>query len=299
MAGNVRTASVTAPSEAARPVSKTVELSSGAIRYDDVGEGPTVVFVHGLLVNGLLWRKVVPLLSDRFRCITPDWPLGSHPTAMNADADLSLPALAGLIAEFMAALDLQQVTLVGSDTGGALCQMVAAWHSDRLGRLVLTPCDAFDDDLPAAFMYFKVVARTPGATRLLAQSMRMALNRRLPFAYGWLGTIPDDITAAYARPVREEPGVLRDAVKTIRSISKVHTRAAAEGLPKFDRPVLIAWPRKCHFFPFTNAQRLAETFPNARLETVDGSQAFVAEDQPERLAELIADFARTPRTSSP
>ena len=258
-----------------------------------------VLFVHGLLVNGLLWRKVVPKLGGQFRCITPDWPLGSHQVAMNPEADLGLPALAGLIAEFMEALDLREVTLVGNDTGGALCQMVAAWHSDRLARLVLTPCDAFEDDMPTAFEYFKVVARTPGATWLLAQSMRLPLNRRLPIAYGWLGTIPDEITDAYARPVREDPGVLHDAIKTIRSISKVHTQAAAEGLPKFDRPVLIAWPRHCHFFPFKNAQRLAKTFPNARLVEIEGSQAFVSEDQPERLAELIADFARSSRTSTP
>jgi pimeloyl-ACP methyl ester carboxylesterase len=164
---------------------------------------------------------------------------------------------------------------------------------------VLTPCDAFEDDMPAAFEYFKVVARTPGATWLLAQSMRLRLNRRLPIAYGWLGTIPDDITDAYSRPVREDRGVLHDATKTIRSISKVHTLAAAEGLPSFDRPVLIAWPSHCHFFPFKNAERLARTFPNARLETVEGSQAFVSEDQPERLAGLIADFASSSSTSSP
>ena len=278
---------------------KTVDLSSGTIRYGDVGNGPTLLFVHGLLVNSLLWRKVVPELSDRFRCITPDWPLGSHSIAMKPDADLGLPAIAGLVAEFMEALDLREVTLVGNDTGGAVCQMVAAWHSDRLARLVLTPCDAFEDDLPRTFKYFKVVARTPGATWVLAQSMRMSLNRRMPIAYGWLATIPDDITAAYALPVRSNAGVRRDAAKTIRSISKVHTLAAAERLGEFKQRVLIVWPRKLHFFPYKNAERLARAFPNARLETVENSQAFVPEDQPERLAELIADFVSSSKTSSP
>src|ERR1700730_9373822 len=134
MAAEKRATEAKRTSRAPEPVTRTVHLSSGRIRYRDEGTGPTLLFVHGLLVNGLLWRKVVPLLRGQFRCVTPDWPLGSHQMAMNPDADLGLPALAGLIAEFMEALDLQQVTLVGSDTGGALCQMVAAWHSDRLAR---------------------------------------------------------------------------------------------------------------------------------------------------------------------
>ena len=266
---------------------RTIELSAGPVRYDDVGTGPTLVFVHGLLVNSLLWRKVLRELGGRFRCITPDWPLGSHTLPMKPGAELSLRAVAALIAEFIEALDLREVILVGNDTGGALCQMVAAWHPDRLAGMVLTPCDAFENDLPAAFQYFKLVARVPGATWLLAQSMTLNLTRRLPIAYGWLGAIPDDVTDAYSRPVRTDPAVRRDAVKII---SAKETMAAAERLRAFDHPVLIVWPRHCHFFPFSNAERLAGVLPRARLETVENSQAFISEDQPARLAELIAGF---------
>src|ERR1700680_1781656 len=133
---------------------------------------------------------VGPGLTDRFRCITPDWPLGSHSMPMKPGAELGLRAVARLIEEFMEALDLRDVILIGNDTGGALCQMVAAWHPDRLAGMVLTPCDAFENDLPAAFQYFKLVARVPGATWLLAQSMRAGINRRLPIAYGSVGHIP-------------------------------------------------------------------------------------------------------------
>jgi pimeloyl-ACP methyl ester carboxylesterase len=140
------------------------------------------------------------------------------------------------------------------------------------------------------FQYFKVVARVPGATWLLAKSMGLSVNRRMPFAYGWLASIPDDITDQYSRPVRTDPGVLRDAVKVIRSFSPEHTLAAAEGLRDFDKPTLLAWPRHCHFFPFKNAQRLVQLLPNARLEEVKDSQAFVSEDNPGRLAELIRGF---------
>src|SRR3954463_10341635 len=90
----------------------TTELDAGTIHYRESGSGPTIVFAHGLLVNGTLWRKVTPLLEDRFRCVVPDLPLGSHSKPMSADADLTPPGVARILADFMAALDLEKVTLV-------------------------------------------------------------------------------------------------------------------------------------------------------------------------------------------
>src|SRR3954453_3631883 len=84
---------------------RDLRLSSGTIRYRERGSGPAVVFVHGLLVNADLWRKVVPAVAAGHRCIAPDWPLGSHEVAMRPDADLSPPGVARLIAEFLEALD--------------------------------------------------------------------------------------------------------------------------------------------------------------------------------------------------
>jgi len=107
--------------------------------------------MHGLLVDGRLWRKVVPRLEGDFRCIVPDWPLGSHVRALRPDADLSPPGLARIVADLMEALDLDGVTLVGNDTGGAISQLVATRHRERLARLVLTPCDAFEVFPPALF----------------------------------------------------------------------------------------------------------------------------------------------------
>src|SRR5438445_13019107 len=99
---------------------QTIQLSAGPLRYVDRGSGPPVVFVHGLLVDGRLWRKVTPLLEGRVRCIVPDWPLGSHANPMNADADLTPRGVARLIDNFLEALELRDVTLVGNDTGGAI-----------------------------------------------------------------------------------------------------------------------------------------------------------------------------------
>src|SRR5262249_18521811 len=123
---------------------KEIELSPGMVRYRDVGKGPPIVFVHGLLVSSLLWRKVVPSLSRTHRCIVPDWPLGSHAVALKPDADVSPLGVAKLIAELIEALGLDDVTLVGNDVGGALCQLVVTKFPQRIGRLVLTTCDAFE-----------------------------------------------------------------------------------------------------------------------------------------------------------
>ena len=271
---------------------KEAALPQGTVRYYERGSGEPIVFLHGLMVNANLWRKVVPSLAQRFRCITPDLPLGSHGQALNADADLSPPAIAGLIADFLGALKLEGVTLVGNDTGGALAQIVATQHPRRIARLVLTNCDAFGNFPPAMFRPLQWQARVPGALRVIALALKVRPLRRLPLAFGWLTKRPieDQVMDSYLAPALEVAGVMRDLRKALVAISPRYTRAAAEKLPAFDRPVLIAWAPEDPFFPWKHAERLRDAFPRARLESVEDCRAFVPEDQPERLAELIAGF---------
>jgi pimeloyl-ACP methyl ester carboxylesterase len=192
----------------------------------------------------------------------------------------------------MAELELEDVTLVGNDTGGAICQLVAAERPARLARLVLTPCDAFENFLPPAFRYLQVAARVPGAITLLMQTMRPRTMRRAPIAYGWLTKhrVDDAVLDAWVEPIMRDRGVRRDAVKVLRGISKRYTLEAAERLRDFDRPVLLAWAPEDRFFTWKYAERLAAVFPNARLERIEDARTFVSEDQPERLAELVAGF---------
>ena len=271
---------------------KAVDLPQGTINYTEIGSGPPLVFVHGFLVDGTLWREVTPLLADRFRCIVPDLPLGSHRIAMKPDADLSPPGVARIVADFLAALELEDVTLIGNDTGGAICQLVATNHPERLGRLVLTPCDTYKDFLPPAFRYLQVAARIPGAMTVLMQTMRPRAMRRAPIAFGWLTKkrIPDELLDRWVAPAMSDSAVRRDAAKLLRGISNRYTLEAAERLASFDRPTLIAWAPEDRFFKLENANRLAATIPNARLETIDDARAFVSLDQPERVAELIGEF---------
>lgn len=268
-----------------------VALGSGPVHYRATGEGPPIVFVHGVFVNGDLWRKVVPRLATKYRCIAPDWPLGSHPEPMRPGADLSTPGLARLVSEFMEALDLDGVTLVGNDTGGAVCQLVVADHRDRVERLALTSCDAFEVYPPSPFGFLRLVPSIPGAAFLLAQAMRFGLVRRLPLAYGWVMTrlAPRRVMDSYTRPLLD-PAVRRDARKVLKGISNEHTLEAPSRFADFPGPVLLAWAENDKLFPATLADRLNNVLPQARRETVRDSRTFVAEDQPEALAGLIDDF---------
>jgi pimeloyl-ACP methyl ester carboxylesterase len=208
-----------------------ITLTPGTIRYRDVGSGPPILFVHGALVNGLLWRKIVPALTRDFRCIVPDLPLGSHAAPMRADADLPPPALADAVAELLAALDLHDVTLVGNDTGGALCQLLVTRQPERVGRLVLTNCDAFDNFPPALFVPLVRMARVPAVLGSVLQGTRIRAVARSPLVFGWLARhgLDDATLDAYLRPVREVPGILRRTGdhRAARGVTRVEGRARA------------------------------------------------------------------------
>jgi pimeloyl-ACP methyl ester carboxylesterase len=271
---------------------RSIDLPQGTIRYSEQGAGEPIVFVHGLLVDGALWSELSPLLADRFRCIVPDLPLGSHRVPMRSDADLSPPGIARLVDDFMAALDLAGVTLVGNDTGGAICQLVAAAHPDRLARLVLTPCDAYEDFPPPAFRPLVWAAKAPGGITLLMQTMRAPAMRHAPIAYGWLTKrrLPDQLLARWVEPALTDPAARRDAVKVLRAVSPRYTLDAAERLRSFHRPTLLVWAPEDRFFKLENARRLAGTIPSARLELVEDSRTFVSLDRPDRLAQLVREF---------
>jgi pimeloyl-ACP methyl ester carboxylesterase len=273
---------------------RTVRLSAGTIRYLDRGTGRPVVFVHGFLTNGSLWRKVVPQLADAgFRCIAPDWPLGSHSIAMDPDADLSPPALAGLIDEFLASLDIEDVVLVGNDTGGALAQMLAARTPDRVGMLVLTPCDAFRN-WPAWWSKpLRPIGYSDRAMRIVGSTLRRHGVQRLPLVYGWVVKRhpPAEIMRGWIEPGLRDAGVRRDFGKAFRATRVSQTLEAARGLPNFRKPALVVWQtERTLIYPVRHGRRLAELL-RAPLELVDDSYVYVPEDRPERLAELIAAHA--------
>lgn len=270
---------------------REVDLPEGRIRYHERGDGPPIVFVHGIIANADVWRHIVPDLAKHYRCITPDWPLGGHESPMREGTDFSLFGLADLVDRTLAALNLDEVTLVGNDTGGAVCQAVAAFHPQRLARLVLTPCDAFDNFLPPPIKHLQLFGRTPAGLKVLAETLRYRWVQRLPLAFGLLTRrpIPAAIMASYTAPLREHAGVRRDFAQLVRAISTRYTLEVSEQLSDFDRPTLLAWARQ-NFFPLAHAERLAWRLPDARLEIIEASGPFVTEDQPRQVVDLVTNF---------
>jgi pimeloyl-ACP methyl ester carboxylesterase len=264
------------------------------MRAHVTGEGPPIVFLHGVLVNANLWRKVVPRLDGCTR-VTLDLPLGSHLEPM-PDADLSPPGLAGMIADAIEMLDLGDVTVVGNDTGGALTQILAVRRPERIARLVLTSCDAFDNFPPRFFRVVLAPARIPGMIPVGFAGLRARPLRRLPIAYGWLTNEPIEPQAedSYVLPVLGRGGIRRDIRRVLAGLDSSYTLDAAARLTAFRKPVLIAWSTEDRFFPTVHAERLAKVLPEARLEWIEGARTFSPEDRPERLADLIGSFVEAP-----
>ena len=277
-------------------VAGELDLPQGRLRYFEAGSGPPIVFAHGLLVNANLWRKVVAKLSPDFRCVALELPLGSHTLPMPVGADLTPHGLADLIADAIEALALEEVTLVGNDTGGAVCQMLVTRRPERIGRLVLTSCDYRDNFPPPMFRYLKPAAAVPGAMKLLMLPMRLRAPRRLPFAFGWLVKRPIDRRAedSYLLAGMTISSVEQDLKRVIRGLHRRYSNEAADRLGEFDKPALIAWSREDRFFKAAHAQQLARDLPNARLEWLENARSLSPEDEPDRLAELIAGFVREP-----
>jgi pimeloyl-ACP methyl ester carboxylesterase len=273
---------------------RTVQLTAGTIRYRDVGSGPTLLFVHGVFVDGMLWRDTVAQLAGTHRCVVPDLPLGAHELPARPGADLSPPGLADLVAELIAALDLPDVVLVGNDTGGTVCQLVVARHPARLAGLVLTNTEAFEH-FPLVAQPFRLGGSRLGSAavaRLMrlrpAQRLLMALVSRRPFdaalAGRWLGHAG-------------RPGIREDLRTVLGSLGPRHTIAAARSFGAFDRPVLLVWGTGDRLvFPMRSAERLAAAFRDSRLVRVPGARAFLPVDAPEELAAAVADFTRERRT---
>lgn len=281
--------------------SEEVQLPQGTIRYRELGEGEPVVFVHGFLVDGRLWTATAEALSATHRCILPDWPMGAHRVAMNADADLSPPGIANLIADFLEALDLSGATIVGNDSGGAMSQVLATRRPERIGRLVLTNCDTHDNFPPSIFKAMPPLAKLPGGMTVLGLPFRIGAIRRAAFAPFAKTKIPAELIDSWMEPGQSDAGVRRDTAKFTAGMNKRYTLEAAERLADFDRPTLFAWAPEDRFFKLSYAERLAETIPDATIETISDAKTFVPLDQPERLAELIGAFvgrkAATPESA--
>ena len=272
-----------------------VELSAGHVEYTDTGgDGPTLVFLHGLVMDGTLFDPVVEELRADHRCVAPTLPLGGHRLAMRADADLSLRGFGRLVGEFLERLDLDDVTLVQSDHAAAL--VYAGDGAARVARLVVSSCEAFDNYPPGLpGRNASLLARIPGGIYAALQLMRIRPLRRLPMTLGWMAKrpVPAAVADRWFAPAQSDRAIRRDLIKYA-----AHARAAdmldvTERLRTFDRPALVLWASEDRVMPPDHGRRLAELLPHARLIYVDDSYTLIPLDQPIEFARHIREFVAT------
>jgi pimeloyl-ACP methyl ester carboxylesterase len=277
--------------------SNELALSQGRLEYYRCGQGPVLVFCHGWLANANLWRNVITTLSYEFTCIALDLPLGSHRIPMAPHADLSPIGCGALITEALAALELEQVTLVGNDSGGAYSQIAAARSPERIARLVLNSCETpFDKFPPPPFAGLPVLAADQSVLGKALEALRDPTFRTDPAAYGLLIKHPLDphVSDSYALPCLYDSKVLRDAAKAFTAACSPPVHEAGRMLiADFQRPVLFAWGPEDRVFPIDHARRYALELADGCLEPIEDAYSFTPEDQPAALARAVAQFAIT------
>lgn len=275
-------------------MTEQIEVPAGTIEYTDTGgSGPVVVLIGGLAIGPSLWDGVVAALRGDHRVIVPTLPWGAHRIPMRPDADLSLAGHARIVADLLDALDLRDVTLVENDTG--MAQLVAADHPQRLARLVITSCEAFENYPPGlAGKTVGLVGRLPGGVLLAMSQLRIRPLRKLPMTFGWMTKhgIPDAMMDDWLRPLLSDRAIRRDLTKYIRSVDRHVLTQTAERLRGFDRPALVAWAAEDRLMPVEHGRRLAALLPQGRFVEVPDSRTLIPLDQPDLLADLIAEHVR-------
>ena len=280
-----------------------LETRLGPLAWQSSGRGPALVFFAGALANHDLWRDVVVALEGRYRCITIDLPLGAHPWPLSTGADRSATSLARLLLDCLELLAVEDATVVANDTaGGLLLLSLASGHPalGRVGRLVLTNCESYDQFPPDKLRKATALCRAlPRLARALVRlQLRLQLRspsvRRRGVSTVAASGLDDERAESFYGPAARDRQVAGDLVAAMAGFRPQLLIDAAEAIPRFDRPVLLIWGDACDFFPMAHARRLASDFPRATLVSVPGAKTWVPVDSPATVAGAIAEFVPTP-----
>ncbi|MFE7118741.1 alpha/beta fold hydrolase [Streptomyces sp. NPDC057654] len=271
-----------------------VELRAGIIDYTDTGGGgEVVVLAHGLGFDESVWDPVVEELRDEYRVVVPVLPIGSHRRPMRPDADLSASGVALVLAEFLERLDLRDVTLVQNDAGTA--QLLVGVRDERVGRLVLTSCEALENYPPGVQgKLLKGAASVPGGLFLLLQSFRVPFLVRMQSSLGGMAKrpIPYASVRRWYRPLLTNREIRRDFAKFCRSAAPSTYLDAAANLRKFDRPALVAWGAEDRMMPPATGRRLAALLPRGRYTQIPDARTLVQLDNPVALTAELRRFMK-------
>lgn len=260
---------------------RTTATPSGVVGHVERGSGPVALFVHGVLLNGYLWRHQLRELSDVRRCIAVDLLAHGHTDAADGQ-DVSVTANAHMLAQFLDALGIDRVDLVGNDSGGGICQIFAALYPQRLRSLTLTNCDAHDNWPPEAFQGFVSMVAAGGLADTLGAMWNDhdVYRQALAPAYERPADVSDETIATYLRPFIDSPRRLGELERFVNAFDCRHTLAIEDGLRRLATPTLIAWGTDDVYFPVEWSRWLQQTIPGTvRRVDFDGARIFFPEER--------------------
>lgn len=279
-----------------------VDLPQGRLAYRAAGPAsssrPPVVFAHGVLVDARLWEPVaMRLAAEGIRSYAPTLPLGAHQWPMNADADLSPRGIAELMLDFISALGLSDVIIVGNDTGGAICQVMLGADTSRIRAAVLTNCDAFGTFPPRGFAPLFLALRHPGLVACVAPVLKSERARHGPLAFGPLSSKPFDpgMTRSWTQSLASK-AIRRDLAKFARHVHPRVLIDAASRFSQFTGPVRVLWGEDDPFFRTELGRQLSEAFPHASLTGVPAGRTFLPLDHP---GEVVNEITAAIRDTTP
>jgi pimeloyl-ACP methyl ester carboxylesterase len=276
----------------------SVETPSGRIRYASTGSGPVALFVHGVVLNKHLWRHQLTKLSDIRRCIAVDL-LAHGDTEIAPDQDVSVTANAKMLKEVLDALNIDQVDLVGNDSGGGIAQIFAALSPERVRTLTLTNCDTHDNWPPEAFKPFVDMVKAGGLRATLDAMLADKTIFRSPGALGPAYERPETVTdediETYLRPLVRTEQRTRDLQRFVMAFDNKHTRVIEAPLRELRAPTLIVWGTDDVYFPVKWAHWLAKTIPGAKPPVVlEGARIFFPEERADEFNRLLRDHLQAP-----
>jgi pimeloyl-ACP methyl ester carboxylesterase len=262
---------------------RSIKTPSGDIHYVERGSGRVALFVHGVLLNSYLWRHQLAELGDLRRCIAVD--LMAHGnTEISVTQDVSVTANAHMLAQFLDALKVDQVDLVGNDSGGGICQIFAALYPKRVRSLILTNCDVHDNWPPEAFKGFVAMVAGGGLagtlTAMLADKSVYRSPQALALAYEHPEAVSDDTIEIYLRPHLRSPQRTHDLERFVNAFDCRHTVDIEVPLRLVQVPTLIAWGTDDVFFDLKWSNWLERKIPGTKRRVeFKGARLFFPEER--------------------
>lgn len=272
-----------------------LKIGKNRIQYKLVGQGKSMLFLHGAFSNGNTWRKVIPELAQQFQCIIPEWPFGGHKLAIQNPLDVTPVGITNLIAAVLDALNLDKVILVANDTGGAYAQIFATRYPNRISHLILSNCEGFEIFPPKKFHSLKYMVRIPGYLWLMSKLFKSTTFLKQNIAFGLLShqLTGQNIFDLYVKNFVERKSIRTDFKKMAMEWDPKYTLKAANELSEFKKPVLVLWGNDDQeLFPIELGRRIQAIFSNATFVEIPNAMTYIQEDNPRAFIENITTFLK-------